>query len=198
MLKQQKKTHTIKNLKKKKRGGGLRLASIVLYFPHQLSKHLYPKNMYTSNVYKSYTFLTPVGDRGSIPGRVRPKSLKQVLIAECSVTGVSVMSSQRWPYKRMSRITVGVAREGKLGVQCPRVRAWVKICRPSSEMVTSRYEWKILEWDGKPQTNKPPTKDHAKESEHFTIFTFSVHYQFILLALYEEKFIFTKWKIPPY
>ena len=79
----------------KKGGGGLRLASIVLYFHHQLSKHLYPKNMYTSNVYKSYTFLTPVGDRGSIPGRVRPKSLKQVLIAECSVTGVSVMSSQR-------------------------------------------------------------------------------------------------------
>ena len=29
-----------------------------------------------------------------------------------------------------------------------------KICSPSLVMVTSSYEWKILDWDEKPQTNK--------------------------------------------
>ena len=33
--------------------------------------------------------------------------------------------------------------------------AQVKICSPSPAMLTSTYEWKILEWDEKPQTNKP-------------------------------------------
>ena len=32
-------------------------------------------------------------------------------------------------------------------------RAWVKICSPSPAMVTSQYEWKILECDEKPQWN---------------------------------------------
>ena len=32
--------------------------------------------------------------------------------------------------------------------------AWVTICSPSSVIVSSSYEWKILEWDEKLQTNK--------------------------------------------
>ena len=30
-------------------------------------------------------------------------------------------------------------------------------------MVTSSYEWKILEWDEKPQTNKPTNKQTYKQ-----------------------------------
>ena len=37
-------------------------------------------------------------------------------------------------------------------------REWIKNFRPSLVMVTSQYEWKILEWDVKPQNyyNPPP------------------------------------------
>ena len=38
-------------------------------------------------------------------------------------------------------------------------REWVKICNPSPAMVTSPYEWKILQRDEKPQTNKQTNKN---------------------------------------
>ena len=42
------------------------------------------------------------------------------------------------------------------GQEC---RAQVKICSPSPVMVTSPYEWKILEWDDKPPNKqKKPQK----------------------------------------
>ena len=37
-------------------------------------------------------------------------------------------------------------------------REWVKICNPSPAMVTSPYEWKILQRDENPQTNKQTNK----------------------------------------
>ena len=48
-------------------------------------------------------------------------------------------------------VTVGVASSLLNGNKC---RTKVKMCSPSTVMVTSPYEWKILEWDDKPQTKK--------------------------------------------
>ena len=50
---------------------------------------------------------------------------------------------------RMSCVTVGVAL-----LYDHEHREWVKICIPSPVMVTSPYEWKILEWDENPEQKK--------------------------------------------
>ena len=57
-------------------------------------------------------------------------------------------------YKRIPRVTVGVARLRTLTGQ----RRWMpnigQNLQPLPAVVTSPYEWKILEWDDKPETNR--------------------------------------------
>ena len=73
--------------------------------------------------------------------------------AKCSAIGVSVKGPWRWPLW----IDAPCHRCGTLknpllnGHEC---REHVKICSPSPAIVTSPYEWKILECDEKHQTSK--------------------------------------------
>ena len=41
-------------------------------------------------------------------------------------------------------------------------RVWVKICSPSPVLVTSPNEWKILEWNEKPQTNEKYSRNCSR------------------------------------
>ena len=59
-------------------------------------------------------------------------------------------------FKRMSRVTVGVARLTP-NVQWPGMPSIGQICSPSPVMVTCINEKSLL-WDDKLQTNKHPTK----------------------------------------
>ena len=47
--------------------------------------------------------------------------------------------------------------------------AKVKTCKPSPSMVTSPYEWKILEWDENKQTNKQIVHNTLYDCQLFTI-----------------------------
>ena len=87
--------------------------------------------------------------------RDRPKSLKQVVTtpltnARHKVLLLRVLGDNH--YKRISQY-MWHAKEPSLlyGHKC---RALVKICSPSSAMVTSPNEWKILKWDENLQRNK--------------------------------------------
>ena len=89
----------------------------------------------------------------SNPSCFRPRSWKQL------VTG-PLPNVRQWVwvsrvlgndhYKRMPHAAVGVAPYRTITVQ---YKAKVK-SSPSPVMVTSPYEWNILEWDDIPQTNK--------------------------------------------
>ena len=61
-------------------------------------------------------------------------------------------------YKRMSRVTVGVAAKEPSLLNGIDRRIYVKMCGLSSLMVTSPYQWKILDWDKKTNNKKQPTK----------------------------------------
>ena len=56
-------------------------------------------------------------------------------------------------YKRMSRFTEVVAANEPSLLNGLDRRIYVKICGLSSLMVTSPYQWKILDWDKKPKKN---------------------------------------------
>ena len=57
-------------------------------------------------------------------------------------------------YKRITRVTVGVAVKEASLLNGHDRRAQVKIWSPSPAMLMSPYEWKIFRWDENPQTNK--------------------------------------------
>ena len=89
-------------------------------------------------------FASHAGDRGSIPDRDGYGQLHcQALGNRCESHGSSEMtiikrrpvSQKLWHVKEPSLHN---------GHEC---WAWVKICSPSPAMVTSPYEWKILQWD---------------------------------------------------
>ena len=56
---------------------------------------------------------------------------------------------------------------------------------PSPAMVTSPYEWKILEWDDKLQTNKQTNKQYKKiiNNREFVPHTLYTLYYFILIFI---------------
>ena len=104
------------------------------------------------------TFDSHARDWGSIPGRDRPMLLKQVVRSPLPNARQQVWASRVlgdghhkgcWPVTQW----VLHVKESSLfkGHEC---RVWVKLCNSSRVMVTSSYEWKILEYDEIPkQTN---------------------------------------------
>ena len=61
----------------------------------------------------------------------------------------------------MPRFTVDVARSLLNGYEC---RAYFKFCTSSPTMVTTPYEWNILECDPNKQTNKQTDKQTNKQT----------------------------------
>ena len=99
------------------------------------------------------------GDRGSISSRDRPKSLKREVTAPLTNARGQVWVSlvlRDDHYKGLALFTVGMARWWTPTAQWLWVVSIGQILKqgPSSVMVISPNEWKILEWDEKPQTNK--------------------------------------------
>ena len=87
-------------------------------------------------------FASHAGDRGSIPRSRRvwtaplPSARQQVWVSrEMTIIKRRPVSQKLWHVKEPSLHN---------GHEC---WAWVKICSPSLAMVTSPYEWKILQWD---------------------------------------------------
>ena len=80
-------------------------------------------------------FSSHAKDRGSIPGRDRRKSLKQVV-------------TDSLPNAPQQKVGPCRSMYGTSNIpHCYEWQANVKICSPSSSMVTSSNEWKFLEWD---------------------------------------------------
>ena len=99
-------------------------------------------------------------------------SLKQVLTAPLFKARQQVWVSRVLGddhYKWMSRVTVGVTRWRIINAQWPSVPGipYVKIWNPSPVMVTTLYEWKILEWDLKPQTNKTNKQTNKRQGSQY-------------------------------
>ena len=99
-------------------------------------------------------FVSHAGVRGSIHGRDRPKSLKQVMIAQWQTLGNRCVSRVLGDdqYKRFAHVTVGVARYRILTAQWLWVQVLVKMCSPSLVKVTPPNEWNFLEMDAKSQS----------------------------------------------
>ena len=81
------------------------------------------------------------------------KSLKYVVTAPLPNARQQVWVS-RVLREEWSRVTVAVARWRTVTARWSWVPSIGQICSPSSVMVTSPNDWKILEWDEKPTTNK--------------------------------------------
>ena len=92
------------------------LVIIIIYFVCLFYSHQY----YTLRV---RAFASHAGDRGSIPSRDRPKSLKQVVTAPLpnawQPVWVSRVLGDDHDYKRLARVAVGVARSKTLATQWP-------------------------------------------------------------------------------
>ena len=97
----------------------------------------------------------------SNPSRDRPKSQNQVVTAALPNARQYVRVSRVLGDYHVCIYTIVHAKELLLlnGHEC---RAKVQICSPSTVMVTSPHERKILEWNEKPQTNKQKCYDKVK------------------------------------
>ena len=113
------------------------LVIIIIYFVYLFYSHHY----YTLRV---RAFASHAGDRGSIPGRDKPKSLKQVVTAPLpnawQPVWVSRVLGDDHDYKRLARVAVGVARSKTLATQWPWLPSIGQICNSSPAIVTSPYE----------------------------------------------------------
>ena len=92
-------------------------------------------------------FASHTGDRGSIPGRDRHNLSRKIGIdsstAKRSATSVSVTGPRRWP--------LGSCRSGCVTLKNPHCSMAMSTEQRSPAIVTSPYEWKILQRE---QTNK--------------------------------------------